>query len=170
MPYFKDTEGGLHFLSDLDIENAAASGLALPRLDWMPVTDDQAAAQLNPPQTLAQAQTQQIAVLEEAYASAITQPVTFTTSGGVKKTFQADADSQIVLIKAQQGYAIVGAVPDGFYWVASDNTQVPFTLADLKGLYAAMLAQGWSAFQYLQTQKAAVRAATTLAAVKAVTW
>ena len=88
----------------------------------------------------------------------------------MKKTFQADTDSQIVLIKAQQGYAIVGAVPDGFYWVASDNTQVPFTLEDLKGLYAAMLAQGWTAFQRLQTQKAAVRAAKTLAAVNAVVW
>ncbi len=168
MPFFKDKQGGLHYLSDADVANAAGNRLPLPDPAWTPVSDDQAAAIQNPPLTLAQAQAAQIAVLEAAYAEAITEPVTFTTAGGVKKAFQADDDSQIVLIKAQQGYSIVGAVPDGFYWIASDNTQVPFTLADLKGLYAAMLAQGWSAFQRLQTQKAAVRAAKTIAAVNAV--
>ena len=170
MPFFKDAQGALHYLSSTDFTKAAGSGLPLPAPDWAAITDDEAAAIQNPPLTVGQAQAQQIALLEAAYSSAITQPVTFTTAAGVKKTFQADTDSQIVLIKAQQGYAIVVAVPDGFYWVASDNTQVPFTLEDLKGLYAAMLAQGWTAFQRLQTQKAAVRAAKTLAAVNAVVW
>ncbi|WP_407945730.1 DUF4376 domain-containing protein [Paraburkholderia elongata] len=58
----------------------------------------------------------------------------------------------------------------GFYWKSSDNTEVPFALADLKGLYAAMLAQGWAAFQKLQTFKAQVSTATTVIAVQAVVW
>ncbi|CAJ0737800.1 hypothetical protein R77592_04437 [Ralstonia mannitolilytica] len=120
--------------------------------------------------SLPQAKQAQIAILEAAYEAAVTAPVSYTTAGGVTKNFQADLDSQIVLVKSQQGFALTGSVPEGFYWVASDNTQVPFTLADLKGLYAAILAQGWAAFQRLQTQKAAVRAATSKSAVQAVTW
>lgn len=115
-------------------------------------------------------QAQQCAVLQAAYASAVQQPVSFTTAGGVTKTFAADDASQTVLMQALQGYSTTGAVPSGFYWVSTDNTPVPFTLADLKGLYGVMLAQGWTWFQHLQTQKAAVRAATTVAAVQSITW
>ncbi|MFS2103554.1 DUF4376 domain-containing protein [Ralstonia sp. Ralssp135] len=168
--FYQDAAGGLHFLSALDHANAVSSGMLLPDPTWVAITADQAAAVQDPPLTLAQAQAKQIEMLESAYACAIFQPVTFTTAAGVKKTFQADADSQIVLLKAQQGFAIAGAVPQGFYWLAADNTQVPFALADLKGLYSAMLAQGWAAFQHLQVQKAAVRAATTTSGVIAVTW
>lgn len=120
--------------------------------------------------TLSELQQAQIAQLEAAYESAVTLPVSFTTAGGVTKTFQADQDSQMVLVKSQHGFEIAGSVPQGFYWVAADNTQVPFTLADLKGLYGAMLAQGWAAFQHMQTLKATIRAATTRVAVTAVTW
>ena len=61
-------------------------------------------------------------------------------------------------------------VPSGFYWVSLDNTQVPFTYADMQGLAAAFGLQGASAFQHLQTQKNAVLAATTVSAVQAITW
>lgn len=168
--YYQDTKGGLHFLSALDRANAETFGLPLPDPSWQPISDSQASAVQNPPLTLAQAQTAQLALLQTAYASAVTDPVTFTTAGGITKAFQSDMDSQIVLVKTQQGFALAGSVPQGFYWVSADNTQVPFTLADLKGLYSAMLAQGWAAFQRLQAQKAAVRAATTVAAVTAVNW
>lgn len=119
---------------------------------------------------LADAQVKQTTTIYTAYGQAITQPVEFTSAGGVTKAFQADANSQTILLQAFTGYSAVGAVPAGFYWVAQDNTQVPFTLADLKGLYAAMLGQGWTAFQNLQTKKAAIAAATTLAKVQAVSW
>lgn len=78
--------------------------------------------------------------------------------------------SKATLLTATTGYDISGATPEGFYWVARDNVCVPFTLADLKGLYGVMLAQGNAAFNKLQTLKAAVRAAATIAAVQAVTW
>ncbi|KER71771.1 hypothetical protein HR51_16105 [Burkholderia cepacia] len=119
---------------------------------------------------LAPVQAAQYELLDSAYQNAIMQPVSFKTAGGVTKTFQADAGSQKVLMQTTQGYAISGSVPTGFYWVSSDNTQVPFTLADLQGLYQAMLAQGWTAFQHRQTLKAQIGAATTVAAVQAVVW
>ena len=119
---------------------------------------------------LATAQAAQIATLNAAYQNAIVQDVSYTSVAGVTKTYQADTTSQQNLLIATTGYNLAGATPAGFYWVAADNTQVPFALADLHGLYLAMLAQGATAFQHLQTQKAAVNAATTAAAALAVTW
>ncbi|TDV39515.1 uncharacterized protein DUF4376 [Paraburkholderia caballeronis] len=120
--------------------------------------------------TLAQAQAVQIAAVTAAYNAAIQTAVSFTTAGGVTKTFQADSGSQETLSLAANGYNFAGAVPAGFYWKSEDNTEVPFALADLKGLYAAMLAQGWAAFQQLQTLKSQVNAATSVSAVQTVVW
>lgn len=119
---------------------------------------------------LAAAQVAKLAELDAAYAVAVTQPVSFTSAGGVAKTFQADKVSQDTLTVSMQGYALVGSVPAGFYWVAADNAQVPFTLDDLKGLYAAMLRQGWAAFQNKQVKKAAVRNGIEVSEVEAVGW
>jgi hypothetical protein len=119
---------------------------------------------------LAAAQVGQMVTLTAKYEAIVQQPVSFTTAAGVAKTFQADSNSQNVLLIATTGYNLAGATPQGFYWVASDNTQVPFTLADLKGLYGVMLQQGNIAFQTLQTLKAQVRSATTIAAVQSVAW
>ena len=118
--------------------------------------------------TLAQVQAQALADVGTWYTAAIAQPVAFTSAGGVAQTYQADAASQNNLLVTTTGYSLAGATPAGFYWVAADNTQVPFTLADLKGLYAVMLAQGQSAFVQAQNLKAQIRAATTAAAVAAV--
>jgi hypothetical protein len=121
-------------------------------------------------QLLSTAQAAQTAAIMAAYQTAISEPVSFTTAGGATKTFQTDPESQTILMAATQGYTLAGAVPSGFYWVSADNTQVPFTLADLSGLYAATLAQGWSAFQKKQTLKAQIAAATTVATVQGITW
>ena len=120
-------------------------------------------------------QMQQIAALQASYQAAITANVLFTTAVGVSKTFQADLGSQQNLLLAATGYGFAGATPAGFYWVAADNTQVPMTLADLHGLYLAMLAQGQTAFNHLQVQKAAVNAVTAstpnpTATIQAINW
>lgn len=119
---------------------------------------------------LAAAQAEQVLIVNAAYASAVQQPVTFKTAAGVSAQFDADSGSQTILMQATQGYVLANAVPTDFYWVAADNTRVPFTLADLQGLYQAMLSQGWAAFQKRQELKADIAAATTVAAVQAVTW
>lgn len=119
---------------------------------------------------LADAQTMQVTTIYTGYAAAVTKSVSYETAAAVTQTFQADTDSQTILLQAVTGYNAAGQTPAGFYWVAEDNTQVPFTLADLKGLYAVMLAQGWTAFQNLQTKKSAIRSASTLAAAESVVW
>ena len=106
------------------------------------------------------------------YAAAIVADVTYTSKGGITKTYQADAGSasnlQASILGCQAANPSAPATPPGFYWVASDNTQVPFTFADLQGLAAAIFAQGAAAFQTLQTKKANAKAATTYVALSGV--
>jgi hypothetical protein len=88
----------------------------------------------------------------------------------VTKTYQADPGSVANLQGMLLAFGATQAVPSGFYWVAADNTQVPFTYADMQGLAQALGTQGAAEFQHLQTQKAAILAATTVDAVQAITW
>ncbi|MGF6872341.1 hypothetical protein OKW35_001799 [Paraburkholderia sp. MM5477-R1] len=69
------------------------------------------------------------------------------------------------------GCNFAGATPDGFYWVASDNNaQVPFTVADLIGLYQLIWDRENVAFDKLQALKSQIRAAKTVNDVEAVLW
>lgn len=119
---------------------------------------------------LAQAQADQTATLTAAYTAAIAQPVAFTSAAGVAQTYQADPQSVSNTVASMLGCQAAQATPAGFFWVALDNTHVPFTYADLQGLAAAMFAQGAVAFAKLQVLKEQVRAATTVDAVGAVVW
>jgi hypothetical protein len=119
---------------------------------------------------LAQAQAAQIAALEAAYTNAIAQPVAYKSVGGITKTFSATPQAISNVANMQLAFAPPNALPQGFYWVATDNTQVPFTYADIQGLAAALGTQGWNSFAHLQTQIAAVMAAPTAAAVQSINW
>ena len=120
---------------------------------------------------LAGAQAQQNSKVQSSYDSAIAQTaVSFTTAAGVTGSFQADSNSVSNLQASIAAYSATQTVPTGFYWVAADNSQVPFGFLDLIGLANSMMTTGWAAFQKLQTLKSEVRAATTLAAVQAVVW
>lgn len=125
----------------------------------------------DPSPTLSATAAKQIALLTSSYQSAIYADIQYTSAGGVNQTFQADADSMDILSKQMAVYITAGTpLPSGYSWVAKDNSQVPFTVADLKGLASAIGTRGAAAFSHLQTQKAAVRAATTAAAVQAITF
>ncbi|CAL8474562.1 protein of unknown function [Caballeronia sp. S22] len=109
-------------------------------------------------------------LIDDAYAAAVQQSVSFKTLADVTQSFQADTGSQTILEQAVQGYQIAGSVPANFFWKAADNTLVPFTLTDLEGLYVTILAQGWTAFQKRTALKAQIDAATTVSTVQSVTW
>jgi len=122
-------------------------------------------------QLLADAKTAQMAPLSASYQSTIYADIQYTSAGGVAQTYQADAGSANILGQQLAVYVTAGApLPAGYAWTVADNTQVPFTVDDLKGLAAAIGARGADAFFHLQAQKAAVRAATTIADVQAITW
>ena len=124
----------------------------------------------NQPLPLEWAQSNQCELIECAYAGAVTADVSFTTSAGVTKIYQADTDSQSSLKDALIGFTPAGATPSGFYWRSLDNTNVPFTLADLQGLAQAMISQGWAAFQKRINLLAQIAAATTTSQVESITW
>lgn len=123
-----------------------------------------------PAPTLEQARATQAALIDAAYAAAITDDIIYTSQLGTTQTFQADAQSQDVLLKAVIGYGAAGAVPLGFFWKSADNMLVPFTLDDVRGLYAAMLARGWAAFQKRTALKQDIASSPTPAACQAITW
>jgi hypothetical protein len=108
--------------------------------------------------------------LFSAYQIAISQPVSYTSQGGITNTFQADPVSVSNTLSAIAGYQNVGATPQGFFWVASDNTRVLFTYADIQGLANAMISQGWAQFQRYQDRKDALRNAATVADIQAITY
>ncbi|CBJ38348.1 protein of unknown function [Ralstonia solanacearum CMR15] len=143
------------FVSTL-VDCSATTGVAP---GWTYGTTSGFAAPAGP--TLAQTQAAQIALIEDAYQTAIQQPVSYMST-----TFQADQDSQAVLTKA----LVAGAVPAGFFWLDKNNAQVSMTFAQLQGLAGAMLTQGQTAFAKKTGLKQQINAATTVAAVQAITW
>lgn len=111
------------------------------------------------------------AVLREGYEAAIEADVTYTSMAGVTQVYQADqAFSVANLSQMILAFQASQAVPDGFYWVARDNTKVPFTYGDLLGLAQAIGASGFAAYAHWQDCKALVDAAETVEEVEAVAW
>ena len=121
-------------------------------------------------QLLAAAKDNQTAIIYDAYNAASTLPVSYTSKGGLSAIFDADSVSQSRLCSMLAGFTEAQAAPADFYWVANDNSQIPFTFPDILGLAAALAAQGWVAFQKLQILKSAIRAATTPESVNAISW
>ena len=114
-------------------------------------------------QSLADAQAQQLTLMDSSYASAVTAPIAYMTT-----TFQADQASQDLIASVLT--AAGGALPEGFAWYDVNNAPVTMTFADLQGLAASILGRGQPLFIHKQTQKAAIRAATTVVAVQAIVW
>ena len=114
--------------------------------------------------TLSITKANQKSLIETAYQTAITAPIACSGT-----SFQVDNDSQDILVKVLLGMQVVGATPAGFAWMDANNVAVPMTLAELQGLYAAILTRGQAEFTKKIAAKQAVDAATTVAAVQAVT-
>ena len=173
MIYCQDTTGKLYQFTDTTINPLAFCPQGSVVLD-----PTAAASLLNLPTPLKIAQdakingsmsTQSVSLMSQ-FASAGASPVSFTTAAGVTKTFQCD-DVSIKNIANTLAGNPSGVLPVGFPgWISADNTVVAFTYADLQGLANAIWVQGNAAFQRLQVAKAAVKAATTVSAVNAVTF
>lgn len=174
MQYFKKPDGSVWaFEDDVTPESGWHNGTEFVTwitADMTPMTSAEIEAHLNPPLTLAGAQATQCAQLAAAYAAAIAQPVSYTSKAGVTKTYQADPASVGNLQNMLLAFSGAQATPTGFYWLSADNTQVPFSYADLQGLAAVMGVQGFAAFERLRARKAAVNAAITIAAAQAAVW
>jgi hypothetical protein len=113
---------------------------------------------------------QVLTTLAAAYKSTIDADIEYTSAGGITKLFQADSTAVDNLQRSLSGCALTAATPPGFFWVASDNTQVPFTYADMQGLAAAMFSRGAVEFAKLQGLKAQARAAQGKAELDEIVW
>jgi len=114
-------------------------------------------------QSLSDAQSQQLALMDSSYAASVFSPISCMGT-----TFQADQASQDLIASVLT--AAGGALPAGFAWYDVNNAPVTMTFAQLQGLAASILGRGQPLFIHKQTQKTAIRAATAVAQVQAVTW
>lgn len=109
-------------------------------------------------------------LVKQEYNDSIIESISFETEAGVVKKFQADIDSQDVLLKVTIGYGFLKQVPNGFYWKSEDNTLVTFTYKDLCNLYTELLNRGNINFIKMQTLKAKISKALTKEEVELITW
>jgi flagellar biosynthesis/type III secretory pathway ATPase len=120
-------------------------------------------------QLLDAAQQTQLAIIDSAYNTAMQQPVAYMNT-----TFQADKDSQDLMNRAITGLQAIiatgGTVPANFAWYDINNQPVTMTLLQLQELFATGVANVNALFVHKQTQKAAIRAATTVSAVTKIVW
>ena len=126
------------------------------------LTEDDVKLALNGLDSFKTAQIQTIAV---SYQAALQAPVAYMGT-----TFDADAQSQIVVAHAMVVYGVEGATPAGFYFADSNGGKVLMTLTQLQGLGSAIANNYLPVFQKWTDLKAQVMAATTLAEVQAVAW
>jgi hypothetical protein len=174
MQYFKTGSGRVFaYEDDVAIATAkdgttTAAGTALPNVptDLKPYTPPAPTAA----DKLAEAQATQIGQVSLAYRAAITANIDYTNAAGTKQTYQADDGSRSNLQDMLSAFAKSQTVPAGFFWVALDNSQVPFVYADLQGLAEALGVRGAAAFAQLQILKDKIRSATTISAVQAIVW
>ena len=123
---------------------------------------------------LAQVQAAQVSALQAAYQAAINAPVTFENAAGVTSTYPAG--STVALNGATSTQNLNDCIAAGApawtlgHWLDTNNTAQVFTYADLQGLAAAMEAQEVYDWTDLVAKVAEVQAATTTAAVEAITF
>ena len=96
--------------------------------------------------------------------------ISYPSEGGITTDYQSDPNSANILQGVLLGFSFTQTVPTGFYWIAKDNTQVPFTYQDLQQLYTAIQTLHWEGLQRLQQFKTAVNDAITLEAAQAIVW
>lgn len=177
MQLFKSTSSGAIYAYEDYVQISITKGVSSATANGRPIDAPSDLTPYTEPtptsaELLAAAQQAQVRTLTQAYQAAAVAPVTYTASAANSpiKQYQADEQSVYNLQASLAGCQASGETPTGFFWVAADNTQVPFTYADLQGLAAAIFAQASAAFGKLQTLKAQVNEATTVQSVQSVTW
>ena len=169
MTIWIDSTNQLH-----DDMNGAALTLPIWPQGMTQATPAQITAITNPPLTLAQSQAAQVTALQSAYQSAINTPVSFKNAAGVTSTYPA---GNAVSLNGQTATDNLGNVISAGaaawtmgHWLDTANVAQTFTFADLQGLAAAMEVVEVLDWQDLVAKVAAVQAATTVAAVQAITF
>jgi len=112
---------------------------------------------------LAKHQSSAITKIKTDYQTALDAGVTYNGA-----LFQSDAKSIAMLSETLTAIANGWTLPTGFAWIDAVNTPHPANTVFLKGLSAALANHKAALFARLQAAKAAIAAATTVAAVNKV--
>lgn len=169
--FYQDQTGALHFLSATDQANAVASGLDLPRVDWVPITNAQAQAIQNPKPTLAQVKAAQLAAVSGACASELLQGFSSSALGATHTYPSLEADQRNLMNAAMASQeqtstwstSLWCATGEAWAFTAHSSAQLQQVNAD------------WLAHRQARQQKYAdlvdkINAATSVTAVQAITW
>lgn len=162
MAYFKDSQGSLHYLSDSDIANG---GESLLPAGCVAVSDAQADAIQNPPMTLAQAQTEQIATLTLACQSEIVAGFTSNALGSTNNypSLLQDQTNQNTVAQSLSGGSLW--CETGGTWAMKAHTQ-----GQAQMVVASFAVWLNACQQQLVALTALVNAATTPDAVQVIGW
>ena len=151
-------------VEDADLIAALQSGgVALPYGSPVQIGWGYDGTNFTPILALAEAQAVQLALMDSSYDAAMSANIAYMGT-----TFQADPSSQSLIVAVLT--ACGGALPPGFTWYDVLNVAQPMTFAELQGLAGSILMRGQPLFIQCQTQKAAIRAATDIPTVEAITW
>jgi hypothetical protein len=127
-----------------------------------------------PPPTLAQALATKTAELQSDYVAAINAPVSFKNAAGVTSTYPSGNTVQINGQTAKQNLEDALTAGSAAWtlnaWLDTNGVAQTFTFADLQGLAAAMEAVVTVDWKDLVAKIAAAQAATTVAAIQAITF
>lgn len=86
------------------------------------------------------------------------------------KTFQSGEHDQALLTQAVTLFSASGGVPNGYTWIAKDNSRVALDLAGLVALGALMALRVNENYQKARDLKDKAVQATTLAEIQAIEW
>lgn len=115
-------------------------------------------------------QANQIALVANQLQMALAAPYSFATSGGVTSSFPMDKVSQFNYHNAFTAYVNGGiTLPAGFFFFDVNEVEVPFTVADIKALYEALVSRGQAAYAAYAKAKSDILSATTVASIQAIT-
>ena len=84
--------------------------------------------------------------------------------------YDSDTQSQILLSQAISRYTRQGEVPEGFLWIAKDNSLNALKLADLIELEGKMAERLYTAYIKANKLKSAVRDSIDLGQIQSVVW
>ncbi|MCG9026850.1 DUF4376 domain-containing protein [Laribacter hongkongensis] len=131
MPYYKDKDGGIHFLESTDYENLLPAGC-------IQISDAEAAELLAP-------QPEPLDILRDRALSQLPVWEKAERAGGIEHAGQRWLTTSAALQDIRD-VLLAGAVP-GEQWVTADRKIVPMTLPEMQSLWQAITARGAAIYQ-----------------------
>ncbi|MCG9093474.1 DUF4376 domain-containing protein [Laribacter hongkongensis] len=131
MPYYKDNNGGVHFLDSADYESLLPAGCTQ-------ISDAEAAELLAP-------QPEPLDALRDRALSSLPAWEKAERASGIEHAGQRWLTTSAALQDIRD-VLLAGAVP-GDQWVTADRQTVPMTLPELQSLWQAITARGAQIYQ-----------------------